>query len=82
MTTLEQLPGAFRLGKSKDAGPLAQRARDENVPPANIVNHALVPAMALVGERFKRNDRYAPVAGSAVEKANELVGAGADHPVS
>ncbi|MDO8541184.1 MAG: corrinoid protein [Opitutaceae bacterium] len=76
MTTLEQLSEAISLGKNKDARLFAQRAIDENIPPAQIVDHALVPAMALVGERFKRNEIFVPemlIAARAMKEAMTLL---------
>ncbi|MDO8544459.1 MAG: corrinoid protein [Opitutaceae bacterium] len=60
MTTLEQIAEAIASGKSKDARALTQRALDEGVPPGDIVDRALVPAMASVGDKFKRNEIFVP----------------------
>jgi len=49
MTTLELLAQAVTTGKSKDAKALAQKALDEGSEPGDIVEKALVPAMAAVG---------------------------------
>ena len=60
MTSLDQLSQAVGLGKSKDAKALTQRALDEGVNPGDIVDHALVPAMAAVGEKFQQNLIFVP----------------------
>lgn len=60
MTTLELLSQAVGAGKSKDAKVFTQRALDEGVGPGEIVNQALVPAMAAVGEKFKNNLIFVP----------------------
>jgi 5-methyltetrahydrofolate--homocysteine methyltransferase len=76
MTTLEQLSQAVGAGKAKDAKALTQRALDEGVPPGDIVEKALVPAMADVGERFKRNDIFVPemlIAARAMKEAMGLL---------
>ena len=49
MTTLELLSQSVGAGKAKDAKALAQRALDEGLPPGDIVDRSLVPAMAAVG---------------------------------
>lgn len=60
MTTLEQLSQAVAAGKSKDAKAFTQRALDEGAKPADIVDQALVPAMASVGDKFKQNLIFVP----------------------
>ena len=47
-------------GKNKDAKALAQRALDEGANPGDVVEKALVPAMAAVGEKFKNNEIFVP----------------------
>lgn len=72
MTTLELLLQAVSAGKARDAKALAQRALDEAIHPAHIVEQALVPAMAGVGERFKRNEIFVPemlIAARAMKEA-------------
>jgi len=76
MTTLEQLSQAVGSGKSKDAKALTQRALDEGVAPATIVDQALVPAMAEVGEKFKNNLIFVPemlVAARAMKESMTLL---------
>lgn len=76
MTTLEQLSQAVSNGKSKDAKALTQRALDEGVKPGDIVDRALVPAMAAVGEKFKQNLIFVPemlVAARAMKEAMTLL---------
>lgn len=60
MTTLEQLTQAVSSGKSKDAKALTLRALEEGQKPADIVDQALVPAMASVGEAFKNDLIFVP----------------------
>jgi 5-methyltetrahydrofolate--homocysteine methyltransferase len=76
MTTLEQLAQAVGSGKSRDAKALTQRALDEGIPPADLVDQALVPAMAAVGEKFKQNLIFVPemlVAARAMKEAMNLL---------
>jgi len=76
MTTLELLSEAVAAGKSKDAKALTQRALDEGAKPVDIVDKALVPAMAAVGEKFKNNEIFVPemlVAARAMKEAMSLL---------
>jgi 5-methyltetrahydrofolate--homocysteine methyltransferase len=71
-TTLELLSQAIAAGKSKDARTLTERALDEGAKPGDIVDLALVPAMAAVGEKFKNNEIFVPemlVAARAMKQA-------------
>jgi len=72
MTTLEQLSQAIAAGKSKDARTLTERALDEGAKPGDLVDLALVPAMAAVGEKFKNNEIFVPemlIAARAMKQA-------------
>ncbi|MFA5056742.1 MAG: corrinoid protein [Opitutaceae bacterium] len=76
MTTLEQLSQAVASGKSKDAKILTQQALDEGARPVDIVDQALVPSMASVGEKFKRNEIFVPemlIAARAMKEAMNLL---------
>jgi 5-methyltetrahydrofolate--homocysteine methyltransferase len=76
MTTLEQLSQAVAAGKSKDAKALTQRALDEGAQPGDLVDQALVPAMAAVGEKFKNNEIFVPemlVAARAMREAMNVL---------
>jgi 5-methyltetrahydrofolate--homocysteine methyltransferase len=76
MTTLEQLSQAVAAGKSKDAKALTQRALDEGAKPGDLVDQALVPAMAAVGEKFKNNEIFVPemlVAARAMKEAMNVL---------
>lgn len=76
MTTLEQLSQAIAAGKSKDAKALTQRALDEGAQPGDLVDQALVPAMAAVGEKFKNNEIFVPemlIAARAMREAMNVL---------
>ena len=76
MNTLEQLAQAVGMGKSKDAKLFTQRAIDEGTPPGDIVDKALVPAMAAVGDRFKNNEIFVPemlIAARAMKEAMNIL---------
>lgn len=76
MTTLEQLGQAVISGKGKDAKALTQRAIEEGANPAEIVDHVLIPAMTLVGDRFKRGEAFVPemlVSARAMKESMQLL---------
>ncbi len=76
MTTLEQLSQAVVSGKSRDAKALTQQALDEGASPGDLVDRALVPAMASVGDKFKQNLIFVPemlVAARAMKEAMNLL---------
>ncbi|MDX2112032.1 MAG: corrinoid protein [Verrucomicrobiota bacterium] len=76
MSTLAALQQAVIIGKAKDAKVLTQKAIEEKLAPATIVDQALVPAMAEVGERFKRNEIFVPemlVAARAMKECMALM---------
>lgn len=60
MTTFEKLSQAVVAGKSKDAKALTLQALEEGSAPGDIVDHALVPAMSVVGDRFRDNQIFVP----------------------
>jgi 5-methyltetrahydrofolate--homocysteine methyltransferase len=76
MTTLEQLTQAVANGRNKDAKLLTQAALDEGQRPQDIVDGALVPAMASVGDKFKRNEAFVPemlIAARAMKESMQLL---------
>ena len=73
---MTQLTDAVAAGKRNDAARLTQELLAAGTPPQTIVDQALVPGMALVGERFKRNEVFVPemlVAARAMKEALKLV---------
>lgn len=60
MTTFEKLSQSVVAGKSKDAKALTQQALDEGSQPGDVVDQALVPAMSIVGDRFRDNQIFVP----------------------
>jgi 5-methyltetrahydrofolate--homocysteine methyltransferase len=76
MSLLDQLTQTVIAGKSKDAKLLTQQALDEGFLPGDLVERALVPAMGVVGERFKNNEIFVPemlVAARAMKEALSLL---------
>jgi 5-methyltetrahydrofolate--homocysteine methyltransferase len=60
MTTFEKLSQAVVAGKSKDAKALTLQALDEGSAPGDVVDQALVPAMSVVGDKFRDNQIFVP----------------------
>ena len=72
MATLDSLSKAVASGNRKDAKALTLQALEEGVRPGDLVDLALVPAMAEVGERFKNNEIFVPemlIAARAMKEA-------------
>ncbi|MDR0352979.1 MAG: corrinoid protein [Opitutaceae bacterium] len=57
---LEQLANSVIIGRSKNAKAFTQQALDAGLPLQQIVDDALVRAMGIVGEKFKRNEIFVP----------------------
>jgi 5-methyltetrahydrofolate--homocysteine methyltransferase len=76
MEKLNALKTAVETGKRKDAVQLTQDLITEGTPPIRIVDDALVPAMAAVGDKFKRNEVFVPemlIAARAMKEAMALL---------
>jgi 5-methyltetrahydrofolate--homocysteine methyltransferase len=76
MTTSELLRQAVINGRSKDAKSLTLQALEEGAKPGELVDRALVPAMAAVGEKFKNNEIFVPemlVAARAMKEAMSVL---------
>jgi len=72
VATLDSLSKAVASGNRKDAKALTLQALEEGVRPGDLVDLALVPAMAEVGERFKNNEIFVPemlIAARAMKEA-------------
>ncbi len=72
-TTLEKLTKCVEVGKINKVSPyppdmkdqegadeLARKALDEGCKPGEILENALIPAMAIVGNKFSRQEIYVP----------------------
>ena len=60
MSVLEQISENLIKGKAKDVKELVEKAIQENVKPADILNKGLLAGMSIIGERFKKNEVYVP----------------------
>lgn len=76
MATLADLTAAVSSGKKADTVRLTQELLAAGTGPQALVEEGLVPGMALVGERFKRNEIFVPemlVAARAMKEALKLL---------
>jgi 5-methyltetrahydrofolate--homocysteine methyltransferase len=76
MATLADLTAAVSAGKKADTVRLTQELLAAGTGPQALVEEGLVPGMALVGERFKRNEIFVPemlVAARAMKEALKLL---------
>jgi 5-methyltetrahydrofolate--homocysteine methyltransferase len=60
MSQIDSLKQSVINGKRKEVEPLITALLAEGMNPQKIVEDALVPAMAIVGERYKNNEIFVP----------------------
>ena len=73
---LQQLSAAVEKGNRNEAKRLAQALLDQGMKPLDIVEQGLVPGMAVVGEKFKKNQIFVPemlIAARAMKEAMALL---------
>ena len=71
MSKIAELAQAIENGKAKLVAGLIQEALDEGNAPIDILNKGMIDAMAIVGEKFKKNEIFVPemlVAAKAMKK--------------
>ncbi|MGQ9524365.1 MAG: corrinoid protein [Armatimonadota bacterium] len=76
MVDLNELSQAVINGNKAKAEELTRQALADGISPIQIINEALVPGMAVVGEKFKCNEYYIPevlVAARAMNSAMAIV---------
>ncbi len=76
MADLKALGDAIIRGDQSSAVKLTHEAIDGGVSPAEILNNGLVAGMAIIGERFKKNEVYIPevlIAARAMKSAMEVL---------
>jgi len=76
MADLEKISSGVISGDDAGVAELTQKAIDEGVEPAEIINSGLISGMNVVGQRFKAGDMYVPevmVAARAMKAGMELV---------
>ena len=60
MSKIEEISVAIETGKAKIIEELVQSAIDEGLDPMEILNHGMVRAMSIIGERFSRGEAFVP----------------------
>jgi len=76
MSELQDLTTAVEKGNRKEAIRLTQALLDAGMPPMEVVETALVPAMSNVGEKFKLNQVFVPemlIAARAMKEAMAII---------
>ena len=76
MSKVDELFHAVEIGKSKLVPGLVQAALDEGVAPIDVLNKGMIDAMAVVGEKFKKNEIFVPemlIAAKAIKKGVEVL---------
>ncbi|MEI6083543.1 MAG: corrinoid protein [Verrucomicrobiota bacterium] len=73
---LQQLSAAVEKGNRNEAKRISQMLIDQGMKPLDIVEQGLVPGMAVVGEKFKKNEIFVPemlIAARAMKEAMLLL---------
>ena len=76
MNDQHPLTQAIIAGRRKDVPQLVQQCLDAGETAGSIVEHRLVPGMAIVGDRFKRNEIFVPemlLAARAMKEALKIL---------
>jgi len=76
MADLKALAEAIINGNAPRARELTQQALDEKVHPKKIIDEGFIAGMAVVGDRFKKNEFYVPevlIAARAMKNSMELL---------
>ncbi len=60
MADFDKISEMLQKGKAKDVESLVKAAIDEGVAAADILDKGLIAGMAVVGEKFKKNEVYVP----------------------
>ena len=76
MSILNEINENLQKGKAKIVVELVQKALDEGIAAADILNEGLLSGMSAVGEKFKNNEVYVPevlVSARAMNKGTEVL---------
>lgn len=60
MSLLTEMSEALQKGKAKEVEEMAKKAMDEGMSGKQILNEGLMSGMAIIGEKFKKNEVYVP----------------------
>ena len=73
---IEDLKTAVISGKRKDAKTLTTSLLEKGTAPEVLLQQALIPAMSVVGEKFKRNEIFVPemlVSARAMKESMKII---------
>lgn len=76
MSVTEELKTAVISGKRRDAKQLTTDLLEKGVSPEVLLEDALIPAMSIVGDRFKKNEIFVPemlVSARAMKEAMKII---------
>jgi len=76
MADMEAISVALQAGKRDDVKEMVAAALAEGVPPGDLLADGLIAGMAVIGEKFKRNEVYVPevlIAARAMKGAMEVL---------
>jgi 5-methyltetrahydrofolate--homocysteine methyltransferase len=76
MSTLEDLKNAVINGRRKDVKEIVPALLEAGTNPVDLLEQALIPAMGVVGERFKKNEIFVPemlVSARAMKEAMKVI---------
>ena len=76
MSTLEDLKTAVINGKRKDVQTIVPALLEAGTDPIDLLEKALIPAMGIVGDRFKKNEIFVPemlVSARAMKEAMKTI---------
>jgi 5-methyltetrahydrofolate--homocysteine methyltransferase len=76
MSSLDDLKNAVINGKRKDVITIVPELLEAGADPVEILEKALIPAMGVVGERFKKNEIFVPemlVSARAMKEAMKTI---------
>ena len=60
MSTLTEISELLQKGKANEVKELAQKGLDEGLSAKSILEDGLMPGMAIIGDKFKKNEVYVP----------------------
>jgi len=76
MSNIEDLRTAVISGKRRDAKVITTALLEEGIAPERLLEDALIPAMTVVGDKFKRNEVFVPemlVSARAMKESMKLI---------
>jgi len=76
MSTIEDLKTAVINGKRKNVKVIVPELLESGLTPSALLEEALIPAMAIVGEKFKNNEVFVPemlVSARAMKEAMKVI---------